>query len=375
MLLLTGCTVSGPGSFDAAKDSVVFILTTYGNGPVQYIVTNAHCVFTDDGQKGSVQVYFSVAANNFMMAEILWWDFNKDLAVLRLPNPTTERKAAILSPENKTDITGDFWALGYPAATDYADDFRAFDKAHIAQTRGGIQRKTRVGNRDVYLLDLMIHGGNSGGPLVNAKGEVVGVNTFGITDPQSGVEALYAVTINELIRGIDRQDIPFAVVGDLNIVMVILLTGVILVALVLTAVLYLTLGKKKAPASAAPRVIQSATPVAPAAVPAGHSVKAYIKAVNGNFAGRNFEVGGKIIIGRDGSKCTVAFPVEAAGISGIHCEVTFDGSTAYLRDLGSSYGTFLANGTKLAEKAPMRLNNGDRFYVATVENTFEFSIM
>jgi S1-C subfamily serine protease len=387
MLSFTSCalvTVSGPGSLDAAKDSVVFIFATSGESagrgsgfaigergkPVQYIVTNAHCVLDRNGNRMNVQVYFSVAANNFMAAEIFWVDTVRDLAVLRLPQPTNERTAAILAPSAGVDLSGEFYALGFPAATDFADDFRAFDKNSISQTRGGIQRQTRVGTVDVYLLDLAIHGGNSGGPLVNARGEVVGINTFGVTDPQSGVQALYAVVIDELIRNM-RSDIPYAAVGDLNVMAVVILAAGIVVLLILAAVLFAMHNKKK------PAVVAVPKPVVPSPVSssvASPSVKAYIKGVNGHFSGKTYEVGNKIIIGRDSGKCAIAFPLDAGGISGVHCEIYFEGSTAYLRDLGSSYGTFLS-GRKLTAKSSARLNNGDKFYTGSADNTFEFTVM
>ena len=402
LLPLSACgiiTASGPGSAEAAKDSVVFIYAetstsaSRGSGfaigelgaPVQYIVTNAHCVLDSHGNYASVTVYFSVAANNYMIAEILWVDAERDLAVLRLPEPTTERSAAVLCPEEKINLSGEFYALGYPAATDFADDFRAFDKSSIAITRGGIQRKTRVFNTDVYLLDLAIHGGNSGGPLVNSKGEIVGINTFGVTDPNSGVEALYAVTIDELIRNM-RSGIPYTAVGDVNVSMVIVLAAIIVGVLIVTAIIFAIMGKKKSrlsPAAAgayAPGVHAppAYAPPVQAAAPHGNTVpvvKTYIIGISGAFAGRKFEVGNKIIIGRDSSKCAVAFSLDTAGISGIHCEVTFDGSTAYLRDLGSSYGTFIAHGNrKLEPKVPVRLSVGERFYVGSADNTFEFTM-
>lgn len=398
VFLLSACNlVAGGDHFTDARDSVVFIHSDGGTGtgfaigepgkPVQYIVTNAHCVLDDFGNKLNVRVYFSVAANNFMNAEIYWTDAGRDLAVLKLPEPTTERIATVFSPTDKTDIYGEFYAWGYPLAASFADDFLAYDKTDIAQTRGGIQKLTRVGDRYVYLLDLDINSGNSGGPLVNAKGEVVGINTFGRTlysivlnefgeviASEVIAEASYAVAIDELMYNIDRRIIPYTVVGEVNTQGVIILTACIVVFLAAAAVVFTVLRKKKAPVMAAAAPSGSSAPT-PSVRPAAPAVKAYIRSVSGPLAGRNFEVGKKIILGRDSSKCTVAFPLDAPGISGVHCEVSLDGATAYLRDLGSSYGTFLSTGAKLAEKTPVRLNNGDRFYIASEENMFEFTIM
>jgi S1-C subfamily serine protease len=392
-------TARGTGINDA-MDSVVFIEAQFGDAfgtgtgfaigevgePVQYIVTNAHCVlYTDmfnnitDRRSRNVMVYFSAAAGRAMRAEIVWFNIRADLAVLRLPEPTTERRAAILRLSNDVDIHDDFAALGFPWVAYVVDDFRSFDRNDISVTRGGVQRQTSVLNRNVYLLDLDIHQGNSGGPLVNSRGEVVGVNTFSMQVDPNVSATNYAVIIDELVYNIDRRQIPVTLAGEVNSSAVIVLAAgaIVVIVLAVIVVVILTSKKKKAPVRVAANPAY-AVPHAPVPQPVAApvpSVRAYVRATGGIFAGRNFEISGRVIIGRDGSKCKIAFPVDTAGISGIHCEVYLEGSTAYLRDLGSSYGTFLSNGTKLPEKSPQRLNNGDRFYLANEENTFEFTIM
>jgi len=410
LLSLSGCgfVTRGGKVYSDARNSVVLIyaenelFSGTGSGfaigepgkPVQYIVTNYHCVFDteeylefEDGsimfnpfydEKMSVRVYFSAAANRFMDVEIYRHNKEKDIAILRLPEPTTEREAMVLSPMNKTDVDGQFWAYGYPwTAAVGGQDYMKYDQSDIAATTGGIQKATRVTNSqvreaDAYLLDLEIRQGNSGGPLVNAKGEVVGINTFAYDDGNARVS--FAIAIDELMRMIDRNNIHYTVAGDINVTNVIILAVAAVVVLLIAVVLIIVLGKKKKPAAAA--VNNASAPSSPSAsVAAAPVLKSYLRALGGHFSGRSFEVGGRIIIGRDSSKCTISFPVDSAGISGIHCEVYTEGQTAYLRDLGSSYGTFLASGTKLAEKSPHRLTNGDKFYVANDDNTFEFTLM
>jgi hypothetical protein len=388
-------------NFTDAMDSVVFIEADFfqmgmrGSGtgfaigevgePVQFIVTNAHLVMytidTFDGyiitseKSEEVRVYFSHAANRFMRAEIYWWNTQKDLAILRLSEPTEEVSAAILRPSRDVNIHGDFYAWGFPGIASLVDDFSAFDVSDMASTRGGIQKQSRVDDTGVYLLDLEISRGNSGGPLVNSRGEVVGINTFMVRESLDGPVARYAVIIDELIFNIDRRRVPYTLAGELNPTGIVILGAAGVVALMLIITVIIVVSKKKKPAMAmagggyAPQGQQMQQQMPHLAA------KAYIRALGGHFSGRNFEISGRVMMGRDGSKCMVAYPVDSAGISGIHCEVYVEGATAYVRDLGSSYGTFLANGTKLPEKSPQPLRNGDRFYLANAENTFELTIM
>nr|AGS51975.1 serine protease DegP/HtrA do-like protein [uncultured bacterium contig00006] len=400
-LSLSSCSLVASGTgFADAKDSVVLIVSDVGMGsgfaigepnkPVQYVATNAHCVLYEDGTKSSnVSVYFSYAANSFMRAEIIWSDTKKDLAVLRLPETTTEREAMVFCPSDKIDIYGEFYALGYPGSASFADDFKSYDKKDIAHTRGGIQKQTRVGDREVYLLDLAINPGNSGGPLVNTKGEVVGINTFKMNQYQIWTNdegevvdwevintANYAVAIDELIIGIDGLRIPYTIAGDVNTTAVVVLGLSVLAALAAAALLLVLTTKRKRPAAAGyPNANPAAQASAPAYTPAQTAARAYIRGLSGYFANRSFDIGQRLLVGRDSGSCAVAFPLDAAGVSGVHCELTFDGAVVYLRDLGSSYGTFLADGGRLEAKTPYRLTTGARFYVGSADNTFELGLM
>jgi hypothetical protein len=70
-------------------------------------------------------------------------------------------------------------ALGYPLSFDLGND--------ISVNRGTIsQLKAALGKyEDLIKIDAAINPGNSGGPLINRRGEVIGVNTLGFTDAQN----------------------------------------------------------------------------------------------------------------------------------------------------------------------------------------------
>ena len=50
---------------------------------------------------------------------------------------------------------------------------------------------------NVYQIQTPITGGNSGGPLINSKGNLIGINTFGSTEHGF---INYAITVDEIIR-------------------------------------------------------------------------------------------------------------------------------------------------------------------------------
>lgn len=348
------------GSARNAADSVVLVSTDYGRGsgfaigktgkPVQYIVTNYH-VIRDVYEEGgtTATVYFSAAANRFMIAEIYWTDSQKDLAVLRLPEPTTERVALVLCPSDKVDMSGTVYALGYPGAATAGNDFVKYDTSDITVTRGGIAKKARVNETDCYQIDLTISPGNSGGPLVNEKGQVVGVNTFSIVS--SSGQANYAVMIDELILNIDQRVIPLTVARGTSIWVWIAAGAVV----VLAAAVGVALWRRRA------------------GTPKEKPVKPHLAlvGVGGAHAGQPFSLEeGALRFGRDSADCQVTFSLDAPGISARHCEARVVEAGVELRDLGSSYGTFTQRG-RLAEGETALLKEGDAFWLADTANTFK----
>lgn len=94
-----------------------------------------------------------------------------------------------------------------------------------------------------------------------------------------------------------------------------------------------------------------------------------IRAIGGQLDGKVKLLNASLRFGRS-SRCDVAFPQNAPGISGEHCEVSLEGGRVVLRDLGSSYGTYLNKFTKLEARVPYTLQMGDTFTLADGGQTF-----
>lgn len=112
--------------------------------------------------------------------------------------------------------------------------------------------------------------------------------------------------------------------------------------------------------------------------PAAHNVNAQVnsiisvKCLQGVLEGQMFGLNnqGQIIFGRT-AESTVRFSDSARGISGKHCEIKIKEGIPVLIDRGSTYGTFLSDGTKLTPNAPCRIKNGMKFYLGSKDNLFE----
>ncbi|MCC8098129.1 MAG: trypsin-like peptidase domain-containing protein [Eubacterium sp.] len=371
LLIAIGCIM--PAVFAAAPsdalDSVVFIESEpkpsdkpgdrgnrgVGSGfaigevgkPVEYIVTTNHAVRGDWGYT-TASVYFSYATGDCMVASIYYYDYDKDIAILKLPEPTEKISAMTLSPMEFIDLDGEYAALGYPNGQ--VDDWTKYSKEDITITKCGIKTTSRIEGMDVYTLDVQIPYGNAGGPLVNSAGEVVGLNMFQISGA-SGTN--YAYAIDEIISLIDTDKIPLTIHSGGIPVYVIAAAFIIVVIIIIILIVVLTRGKKE-------ESVQESAPVsAPAPAPAPAPKTARIIAVGGILNGKKYTVNGTVKLGRDSSKCQIAFPLNTQGVSAVHCELTYDGSVFYIRDLNSSDGTCVSNGKKLEPNAGTRLNSGD----------------
>lgn len=98
-----------------------------------------------------------------------------------------------------------------------------------------------------------------------------------------------------------------------------------------------------------------------------------LQGLSGAFAGRRFAISGRIRIGRDPSRNEVVYPANTPGISGAHCEIILQNNQVFLRDVGSSYGTFL-QGKRLPVNQMTALNVGDTFYLGHQKESFVIAV-
>lgn len=344
------------------------------NEPVEFIITNAHVVLDGFGLQGDLKVYFSYAQNDFVIPTIYKIDEQKDIAILRLPEPTDKRTALVLCPSDDVDMNADVTALGFPGVSDELTDNIKYDTNDVTVTRGIISRKIYQNEkmRSMYQIDAYINHGNSGGPLVNSKGEVVGINSSGI-EGEANVNA--AICIDELINLVTRDQIGYVLSTDkkpFNPTLIIIIAVIVLAAGGVAVVLK---NKGLMPGnSAAPAVkVKPSAPAVPNA-PSQQAVstkKAVIRSMSAQHNGKTFPVGkAPVVIGRDPSKCIIIFKEGTKGVSGVHCSVSYDSETDMftITDLGSTYGTYLIGGQQVLAKTSLNLRSGDSFYVGDKAN-------
>ena len=175
------------------EPAVMEIVTATGVGsgfvvrPDGLMVTNQHVV--ENAQ--TVTVWMKTTQGWVQLTgTVLGRDANADLAVVQLPKDRTYHALPLADP-SQVGILDEVTAWGYPG--------NVFGHRELTATRGIISSKFHFDGKGIDILQTSaaINSGNSGGPLIDVYGNVVGVNTW------SGDFALYedqgfAVASNEV---------------------------------------------------------------------------------------------------------------------------------------------------------------------------------
>jgi len=138
-----------------------------------YIITNHHVI--EDADKIEVEFILNDEVQKFN-AEIVQVDKTNDLAILKIFDMNFDGVEEL--PYNfktrSSDVGTKVYAFGYPMALTVMGK-------EIKVTDGMISSKTGFdGNITTYQITAPIQGGNSGGPLFDEKGNLIGINSSGI---------------------------------------------------------------------------------------------------------------------------------------------------------------------------------------------------
>ena len=159
-----------------------FLITSSG-----YIVTNYHVV------NGAKQAGVFTYDNAVHSVGLVGFNAQMDVALLKVEGVFDSLD---LGDSDDVKIGEKVIAIGNPLGLSFT------------ATEGIISAVDRTGSNNLpyyFQTDVSLNPGNSGGPLINTKGEVIGINNFKISDAENigfALEINYAIdTINEIASG------------------------------------------------------------------------------------------------------------------------------------------------------------------------------
>lgn len=208
--------MSAADAFNKVSPAVVIISTvgTTSNGftSSQYEGMGSGFIINEEGDiltnyhviEGAKDITVTLSDGNEVPATVVNYDQEKDLAMIKLKEGTKVPAVAELGDSDELYPGAEVIAIGTPLSKNLA----------YTLTKGVISGNDRTietqNGTSVHLLqtDAAINAGNSGGPLVNTEGQVIGINSMKLGSQSTGsatVEGIgFAIPINEVKSQIDN---------------------------------------------------------------------------------------------------------------------------------------------------------------------------
>ena len=165
------------------------------------VVTNAHVVTTGEGAKikRASEVYVSFADRNEVRARIVGFDPFSDVALLKIDPDGLKLRPLKLGSVRGLSVGAPVAAIGSPFGED-----RSLSIGVISALDRSIESLTGFATPGAIQTDAAINQGNSGGPLLDAAGRVLGINSQIETSSGDGSGVGFAVPVDTVRRSLDQ---------------------------------------------------------------------------------------------------------------------------------------------------------------------------
>ena len=176
------------------------------NNEEGYILTNNHVI------KNAKEVTVTLSDQEEVSATVINYDEDKDIAMLKLAEGTKVPAVAELGDSDEIYPGAEVIAIGTPLSKNFA---YTLTKGVISGSNRTIQGENGT-NVNLIQTDAAINPGNSGGPLVNTRGQVIGINSMKIGSQvgETSVEGIgFAIPINEVKNKIESLSKPILNLG------------------------------------------------------------------------------------------------------------------------------------------------------------------
>ena len=168
-----------------------------------YILTNYHVI------QGAQEISVTLSNDVTTTAQVINYDENQDVAMIKITDESVEIPATVeLGDSDALQPGEEVIAIGTPLSTELSS---TVTKGIISATSRSVAVESGV-TMNLIQTDAAINAGNSGGPLVNTKGEVVGINSSKISG--EAVEGIgFSIPINDIKDKIESLSKPILNLG------------------------------------------------------------------------------------------------------------------------------------------------------------------
>lgn len=163
------------------------------------IVTNAHVVTAGEGRgaRRASEVFVEFADSNKVAARILGADFDADIALLKVDPAGLSLRPLPLGRSDRMQVGEPVAAIGSPFG-----ERQSLSVGVVSALDRSIRSLTAFDIPGAIQTDAAVNPGNSGGPLVNARGQVIGINQQIRSSTGGGEGVGFAVPIDLVKRSV-----------------------------------------------------------------------------------------------------------------------------------------------------------------------------
>jgi S1-C subfamily serine protease len=182
-----------------------------------HILTNSHVVSTSGGSnsavKGAEQLYVVFHDGDRVPASIIGWDLFNDTGLVKV-DPEDHAVSPVPLGDSSSVVVGEpVAAIGSPFGQE-----SSLAVGVVSATQRSIESLTSAYDvSDAIQIDAPINHGNSGGPLLDARGRVIGINAQIRSDSGNAEGVGFAIPINSARRSmeqlISKGHVAYAYVG------------------------------------------------------------------------------------------------------------------------------------------------------------------
>ncbi len=202
------------GTFTDIKWGTCFLIND------EYVLTNKHVVtFTsaelavviealglpENTQANDSHFQLRLYVNKDMTVKATMHDSvnsdDMDFAAVKLASAVHDRNPIALGDSDSIQVKDEVYALGFPSDSIANKEYNT--KEDVSTVGGTISKVTTTGSVDIIEHTATLNNGNSGGPLLDANNNVIGINEF-IVDTKN-----YSIQINAIKAGLDTFGIAY----------------------------------------------------------------------------------------------------------------------------------------------------------------------
>ena len=395
--------------------------------PVRYLVTNYHVVakYIENGKGntfeykdkygtkhiGQVMLEVFFDSKDSLEAYVVDYDDIQDIAVLKLEKATDKRISLPLLIPTDSIVGDEMYIVGYPGnADEYITSTSTWDVEDSLISKGTIGRlvtESGAGTKWIQSTDVPAANGNSGGPLLTVDGSVIGVTckiATGSTDQYMNM----GINIEPVVEMLRKNDVEYELANEKAaapvedpaeepaedpaeepapapveepaeeksiLVPVIIAAAAVAVAAIAAAVILSR--RKKSKKNSTTQIQEDIGKTVPARQVQDAKVPSpVIRSLAAQHGGKKVQIkNDPVVIGRN-KDCTIVFRDDTPGVSSKHCAISYDKAAGafIVKDMGSTYGTFLDSGMKLDPNRTYRLKAGDTVYLGDKANLLKVEL-